>query len=376
LTFLLKKNPESICARDPDGDLPVKIAASCQGPKFCECLIETSPNQDREEILQTQELLLIACSSGLPETVQYFVQLFGPECLRTRSPAPVEVAPIHAAMRNDKYSADITRMLLKLDPTLASFIMIVRVGNPGQVQHILPLHLHLSSSMPSMDVVQMLFDASPDAILLIDSKGDDATTLIREVILNLDRASKWKKERIQKILDFVEKQKEYCALARQGDEHLTTPDEHGRLLLHKALADKDVSLGTIKMIVDKQDAAVRVDDNDGLYPLHIAAMNCTVDILCHVLGLDTSAVNKVDNEGNNILHAACKTGNLKAVEYIIHRHGSLASKANNKGQFPIVTLLDKDGKEGDITKTAEYTGVILKMLLAYPEFVVPAIECR
>ena len=127
------------------------------------------------------------------------------------------------------------------------------------------------------------------------------------------------------------------------------------------------------MIVDKQNAAVHVADNDGLYPLHIASMNFTVDILCHVLGFDKSAVNKVDNEGNNILHSACKTGNLKAIEYIIDRHGSLASKMNNKGQFPIVKLLDKDGKEENITKTAEYTGVIMKMLLAYPEFVVPAI---
>jgi ankyrin repeat protein len=379
LTFLLKKNPESISVPDPD--LPVKLAASCQGPQFCKCLIESLPNQDREEILETQELLLIACSMGLPETVQYFVQLFGPECLRIRSSAPVERAPIHAAVKNDHYSADITRMLLKLDPTLASFIMTATVfdfEHPGrfQVQHILPLHLHLGCSLPSMDVVQMLFDAHPGAILVSDPKGDDASTVIRGMILKLDGASKWKEKRIQKILDFVEKQKEYCTLAHSNDEHLTLPDEHGQLLLHKALADKDVSLGTIKMIFDKQNTAVRVADNDGFYPLHIASMHCTVDILCHVLGLDKSAVNKVDNEGNNILHAACKTGNLKVVEYIIDRHGSLATKANNKGQFPIVTLLDKDGKEGNVTEKAEYTGVIMKMLLAYPEFVVSAIECR
>ncbi len=366
--------------RDPDGDLPVKMAASCQGPQFCKCLIESLPNQDREEILETQELLLVACRRGLPETVQYFVQLFGPECLRIRSPAVVietnqiqiyEMAPIHAAMMNDWYSADITRILLKLDPTLASFRLTAMVGH-----HALPLHFHLSFSDSSMDVVRMLFDAYPGAVLVSNSSGDDAyaSTLIREVLLNLDRANKWKEEKIQKILDFVEKQKEYCTLAHNDDEHLTTPDGHGQLLLHKALADKDVSLGTIKMIADKQDAAVHVADNDGLYPLHIASMNCTVDILCHVLGFDKSAVNKVDNEGNNILHAACKTGNLKAIEYIIHRHGSLASKMNNKGQFPIVTLLHKDGKEGNITKTAEYTGVIMKMLLAYPEFVAPAIE--
>jgi hypothetical protein len=353
-------------------------------------LIENLPNQDQEDVLQTQELLVVACSKGLPETVQYFVQLFGPECLRNHFHVPViqtnqiqifEMAPIHAAMRNDwcRYSTDITRMMLKLDPTLASFNMNALVGHPGgqgQVQHVLPLHFHLSFSHCSMDVVQMLFDAYPGAILLIDSDGDDASTLIREVILNLDRANKWREGGIQKILDFVEKQKEYCTLAHNDDEHLTTPDEHGRLLLHKALADKDVSLGTIKMIVEKQNTAVRVADNDGLYPLHIAAMNCTLDILFHVFRFDKSAVNKVDNEGNNVLHAACKTGNLKVVEYIIHRHGSLASKMNNKGQLPIVTLLDKDGKVGNIIETAEYTGVIMKMLLAYPEFVVPAIQCR
>ncbi len=383
MAFLLEKNPESICASDPDGDLPVKLAASYQGPRFCKFLIESLPNQDREEILQTHELLFVACRRGLPETVQYFVQLFGMECLRIRSPAPVirtnqiqiyEMAPIHAAMRNNRRwnSADITRMMLKLDPTLASFTMTATVGYP---HHILPLHFHLSFSHSSMDVVQMLFDAYPGAVLVSDSNGEDATTVIREVLLSLDRASKWKEEGIQKILDFVEKQKEYCSLAHNDDEHLTMPDGHGQLLLHKALADKDVSLGTIKMIVDKQNAAVRVADNDGSYPLHIASMSCKVDILCHILGFDKSAANKVDNGGNNILHAACKTGNLKAIEYIIGRHGSLASKANNKGQFPIVTLLDEDGKEENITETAEYTGVIMNMLLAYPEFVVPAIGC-
>ena len=197
--------------RDPDGDLPIKMAASCQGPQFCKFLIESLPNQDREEILETQELLLIACSKGLPETVQYFVQLFGPECLRTCSPVnirniPVQMAPIHSAMRNEKYSAEITRILLKLDSTLASFKMTATVGHPGRVHHILPLHIHLGCSLPSMDVVQMLFDAHPGAILVSDPKGDDASTLVRGMILELDRASKWKEKRIQKILDFVEKQ--------------------------------------------------------------------------------------------------------------------------------------------------------------------------
>ncbi|KAL7451089.1 hypothetical protein ACHAWC_005554, partial [Mediolabrus comicus] len=65
LVFLLKKNPDSIYVRDSGGDLPVEIAASCQGPQFCKCLIESLPNQDREEILQTQKLLLFACSRGL-----------------------------------------------------------------------------------------------------------------------------------------------------------------------------------------------------------------------------------------------------------------------------------------------------------------------
>jgi ankyrin repeat protein len=373
LAFLVNKNPESICVRDPDGHHPVMLAASCRGPQFCKFLIESLPNQDREDLLQTQEFPLVACRWGLPETVQYFIQLFGPKCLRIRSRSIhtnqlqiSETSPIHEAVKNYVYSEEITRMLLKLDPTLASFKATSRE------QHSLPFHIHLGRSHSphySVDVIQMLFDAYPDAILVSDLNGKDVSTKIRELLLDTNSY----KYRLQNILNFVEKQKEYCTLAHKGDEHLTTPDGHGRLLLHKALADKDVSLGTIKMIVDKQHTAVRVSDYDGLSPLHIAS-NCTVDILCHVLGFDKSAANKVDNEGNNILHAACKTGNLKAIEYIIDRHGLLASKVNNKGQFPIVTLLDKDGKEGNITKTAEYTGMIMKMLLAYPEFVVPAIS--
>jgi hypothetical protein len=96
-------------------------------------------------------------------------------------------------------------MMLKIDPKLASFKMTVTVGQPRYRLRILPLHFHLSFAHSSIDVVQMLFDAYPRAILVSYSNGEDASTLIRGVIRKLDQASKWRKATIQKILDFVEK---------------------------------------------------------------------------------------------------------------------------------------------------------------------------
>ena len=116
-------------------------------------------------------------------------------------------------------------------------------------------------------------------------------------------------------------------------------DENGLLLLHRALSVRDVSIGTIKTIVDWNSNVLQVADHNGRYPLHLACMCSRLDVVQLMLDLDTSLlVELLDYEGNNILHLACKCGDPKVVNYLLDKYPSLAMMTNKMNLLPLHLL--------------------------------------
>ena len=113
---------------------------------------------------------------------------------------------------------------------------------------------------------------------------------------------------------------------------------------------KDVSLGTIQLIVGGNPDAIQVANNHGLFPLHVAFMSSTLDVIQYVLGLDASLMERVDGERNNHLHMAFKGGNLIAVKYLLEHHASMALVENKRNLLPIHLLCDAStGKDNNPT---------------------------
>ena len=243
--------------------------------------------------------------------------------------------------------------------------------------------------------MKVLFDYYPAAILARDSNGKNPVELARDALNSLPQSNSfsndWKRDYFEKIISFLETQFPYVSEANEYSA-LHEPDENGSLLLHRALNEKSISVGVIKMIVNGYPNAVQVENNRGWRPLQIACINSALDVVQYMLGSNTCLLsNLVDEEGNNSLHLACKGGNCEVMKYLLEEHASLAMTANKMNLLPLHELCDKSRKEiifrcnggtlqnsevftnhtANISYQAkrlhiEYVDSIWQMLLAYP----------
>ena len=86
---------------------------------------------------------------------------------------------------------------------------------------------------------------------------------------------------------------------------MTTPDDHGRFPLHTALQN-NVRLGSIKLLVKGNPAALQSPDDSCALPLHVACIHHdSAKVIEYLVGLDISTLDAVDRDGNTALHVAC-----------------------------------------------------------------------
>lgn len=387
--------------RDGSGLLPIQAAAANHDVDLCKLLVKISPGSERD---RNGVLAIVrACMSyeGRAETVRYLAKLY-PESIHM---AHGGMSPFfHAVCSNGRERADIIRILLEIDPSFAaSAAANTRCGYP---EVLMPLHTACMAwefsrpegsgpICPSPEAVKVLFDYYPAAILARDSNGKNPVELARDALNSLPQSNgfsnDWKRDYFEKIISFLETQFPYVSEANEYSA-LHEPDENGSLLLHRALNEKSISVGVIKMIVNGYPNAVQVENNRGWRPLQIACINSALDVVQYMLGSNTSLLsNLVDEEGNNSLHLACKGGNCEVMKYLLEEHASLAMTANKMNLLPLHELCDKSRKEiifrcnggtlqnsevvtnhtANISYQAkslhiEYVDSIWQMLLAYP----------
>jgi len=244
---------------------------------------------------------------------------------------------------------DKIELLLTHDPDAAS----KKTNNES-----FPLHLACGSYQGCLEVVKALFDAFPQAINVCDREGQTPFELASNLkTLDLE------------IINFLEAQLAYAREAKDTTV-MTTPDEIGWLPLHHALKDA-ASLGSIKLFVTGNTAALQVADPKGVYPLHIACEFSSVKIVKYLIGeLDGISMDQLDINKDTPLHYACRGRKLEVVKYLLDEHTSLVSSAglNEEGKLPIHSLCESGNDNVDSDST-EYIEVIWRMLLANPEVI-------
>ena len=147
---------------------------------------------------------------------------------------------------------------------------------------------------------------------------------------------------------------------------MTTVDENGWLPLHRALKD-NTSLGSIKLLMRANPAAVQVSDLNGAHPLHIACEFSPVKVVQLLVELAGGTLNNVDGKKDSPLHYACRRGNLGIVKYLLQANVPSVSERNNKNKLAIQLLLDC----GEVVdrNSLEYVETVHQLLLANPEVV-------
>jgi len=212
----------------------------------------------------------------------------------------------------------------------------------------LPLHLACKAYSQNLQLVRLLFDVHPEAIL---AQNEDEETPLDCVLAYGEENGE--------VVQFLEAQMAYARTAQDVRAMSWLP-------LHKALHDK-ATLGSIKLLVQANPSALRVIDNQGSLPLHIACESSSTDVVEYLLELDDTFLNHFDSGRNSPLHYACLGGNCRTVTYLLERNVPSVSEPNNDGKLPFHLLCETEGQVD--RDSLEYVDTIWQLLLAHPQTV-------
>lgn len=314
LKFLIEDDPDSVKVRDNDGSSPLHHALEYRcSSEFCRLLIEAFPKSALRRNSDGKLPIHIACMGNAAKVVKHLVEA-EPECINmpTEESEYVGWLPIHlAAISESKDTEELVRCLLAHN--------CQGIDTPVDDDWdggYLPLHLACFSKA-TLPCLQLIYDANPKAVLATLEGGRKVLDIVS------DEAH---------LQSFVEKQLMYV---NKADDRrlLSTQDDNGQLLLHQALLDSEVTLGTIKLLLTGYPHAVCVHDHKGTLPLHIASEFKDLDIVKELMentGGDLLAV--CDSKQDYPLHRACRAGHYDTVSYFIHMSTVSVSSRNPGSQ--------------------------------------------
>ena len=345
LRFMLSIDPTLPRELQVDGNdcLPIHYAVANKSTAFCKELINAYLESLRVELNVNDWLPIhLACARGkrvdTVDTIQYMLEV-DPELINAEDSNGY--LPIHlAAIKGRTKSIE---LLLKFDSDAAS-----KETNDGT--RCLPLHL--ASYNTNISSIQVLYNAYPEAIL---ARNNGRTPL--------DFA---RSEGNQPAIEFLQTQLVYARQA-QDMTAMTTLDDDGWLPLDRALKD-NAPLGSIKLLIRSNPAAVQVTDQKGAYPLHIACEFSSAKVVKYLVELAGDTLNNVDANKDSPLHYACRGGKCDAVKYLLEANVPSVSERNNDKKLAI-NLLFECGESILDRDSLEYVETIWQLLLANPEVV-------
>ena len=369
LHLLLNSDPPSVRERDTDGEfLPIHHAAGGgKSTDFCKILVKAFPESLRMQSMEGKLPIHAACSTGKVDLVQYLLELI-PESIHTRDNSGC--LPIHEA--SVQGNAEVIKFLVKCDPDAAS-------KETTNELRWLPFH-HACYGLSNcysknLIAVKILYDEFPEAIFARDRDGQTPLEIVRSSERYQHRHSLVVsfKESLVSLVNFLEDQLEYVRAA-QDATHMTTPDSDGYLPLHRALLRGDVSLGSIKLLVRGNPAAVQVANQKGVLPLHTACYNATAGIVQFLVEA-YDGLNVCDENKDYPLHFACRAANLDVIKYLIERNVPSVSERNNDNKLPFHVLLENKNEQVN-RESPEFIETCWHLLRAHPETVMAQTNTR
>jgi ankyrin repeat protein len=349
LNLLLERYPESVRHSTGRGNLPIHIAAANQSPEFCRILIEAYPGSERITTDYGMLPFHAACRCNTVATAKYLYQLY---------PEIINVAtndgwyPIHHAImglnrrNNPKYGIEVMRFLLDCN------LDVVLQKRQGKLPFFWVCK-EATNETPKLNaylkIVQMLYDAYPEAIESNEVKSDVG-------------------EFCAEVQTFINTQITYARQAKDLQQ-MKTPDENGQLPLHKAFHDyATITLGSIKLLVKGNPSAIREVDNRGMIPLHIACQHhVSPAVVEYLINLNEVTLGTIDDEGNTALHYACRGANHSIIALLLDKYGSISvSKQNAQKHLPIDLLFQSKNELRD-NESVKFTESIYRLIRANPE---------
>ena len=343
LRFMLSIDPTLPRKTDGDDYLPIHHAVCYKSAAFCKELIDAYPESLRMELddgLPIHRACRYGTRDDTADTIQYMLEL-DPELINKENDGgwlPIN----HAAWQENTKAIE---LLLKFDPYAAS----KEVNDESQ-----RLSLHVACNYnTNLSSIQVLYDAYPEAIDISDEDGDTP----------LDTALS---SGNQQAIEFLQTQLVYARQA-QDMTAMTTVDENGWLPLHRAL-NNNASLGSVKLLVKGNPAALQVADRWGAYSLHIGCKFSSAKVVKYLVQCNQVILNHVDANKDSPLHYACRGGSLSVLKYLLEANVPSVSEINNGSKLAIHLLLECGENTLD-RESMEYVEIVWQLLLANPEVV-------
>ncbi len=256
--------------------------------------------------------------------------------------------PIHFAIisrKNDPVVAlESVKFLLGSDPN----VKLTKLNGEMSLLHFACARMSNSMIETKFEMIKTIYDAHPESI-----EDDGFAQRIRDF-----------HPLVQYFL------RDELVYARQARNHrrMVTPDDNGRLPLHRALQN-NVTLGSIKLLMKGNPAALQYSDTGGAIPLHIACQHhVSSSVIQYLIGLDTTTRDAADREGNTSLHFACRGAKYETISMLLEKYDAISvSRRNSLNKLPIDLLWESDFVED--RESIEYTVSVFRLLKAYPETV-------
>ncbi len=347
LTFLLKKCPEAARHGEEKGRLPLFFAVQKKSPEFCRLLIEGYPGSERMADSMGIMPLHLACAHNAIATVEYLYKLY-PDAINhatTDGYYPIHCAIESITERDDPERViEVVKFLLDCNP----YVKLQKCAMRSSLRIACDREYNDSNIEAGIQVIKIIYDAQPDAI---------------------------KNETDIFYTDFFHQQVQSIMIselfyARQAQHHrtMTTPDDNGQLLLHRALANNG-ALGSIKLLVRGNPSAIRNFDNSGMIPLHVACQHHdSASVVKYLLDLNLRTLRAVDYDNNTALHLACRGAKYDNIALLLESNAVPVSKRNAHKKLPIDLLWESDAvRDRD---SIEYTGSVFQLLRADPEMMI------
>ena len=347
MKLLIEKYPEAVQHMNNTGSLPLNLASWGRSPEFCRVLIEAYPGSERIGNVSGVLPLHFACTNNSLATVEYLYRLNADTITAATT---IGMYPIHFAIHgtqerdNPIVAVEIVKFLVDCDPN----VKLQKCRGRSLLHYSCRRTYNDSNVGAALQIIEAIYGACPEAI-------ED-----NRMASDIHRYH-------EQVQSFINGELVY---ARQAKDHrlMTTPDDHGRLPLHTALLN-NVRLGSIKLLVKGNPAAVLSSDNSGALPLHIACENHdSVSVVQYLLGLEEASLDALDEKGNTALHYACRGAKYDTIALLLEKYDAISvSKRNAQNKLPIDLLWESNAVED--RESVEYTDSIFRLLKAYPELI-------